>query len=65
MSLLFITLGGGQETMYHNVLPLLKYTITNTASLEVKSEVSRYNLFSLVIRSLNFEVTYYNDDFSV
>jgi len=37
MSLLFITLGEGQETMYHDILSLLKYTITNTASMEVKS----------------------------
>ncbi|RIB07169.1 interferon-related developmental regulator-domain-containing protein [Gigaspora rosea] len=36
MSLLFITIGESQESMYHNVLPLLKYTITNSASKEVK-----------------------------
>ncbi|CAG8554768.1 183_t:CDS:2, partial [Scutellospora calospora] len=36
MSLLFITIGESQETMYHNVLSLLKYTITNNASKEVK-----------------------------
>ncbi|RIA80969.1 interferon-related developmental regulator-domain-containing protein [Glomus cerebriforme] len=29
--------GEGQETMYHDVLSLLKYTITNTVSTEVKS----------------------------
>jgi hypothetical protein len=42
MSLLFITLGEGQETMYHDILSLLKYTITNTASMEVKSAVSKF-----------------------
>ena len=41
MSLVFITSGEGQETMYHDILSLLKYTITNTASMEVKSAVSQ------------------------
>ncbi|CAG8525065.1 2047_t:CDS:2, partial [Dentiscutata heterogama] len=36
MSLLFITIGESQESMYNNVLSLLKYTITNNASKEVK-----------------------------
>lgn len=36
MSLLFVTLGEGQESMYHDVLSLLKYTITNSVSMEVK-----------------------------
>ncbi|CAG8544966.1 6847_t:CDS:2 [Ambispora gerdemannii] len=38
MSLMFITLGEGQETMFYDILQLLKYTITNTASTGVKSE---------------------------
>ncbi|CAG8596338.1 6448_t:CDS:2 [Funneliformis caledonium] len=37
MSLLFITLGMDQETMYHDVLSLLKYTIINNTSMEVRS----------------------------
>ncbi|KAG9289357.1 hypothetical protein G9A89_007918 [Geosiphon pyriformis] len=37
MSLLFITLGQSQESMYQDVIQLLKYTIINTASSEVKS----------------------------
>ncbi|CAG8827525.1 10482_t:CDS:2, partial [Racocetra persica] len=36
MSLLFITIGESEETMYHNVLSLLKYTTTNNTSKEVK-----------------------------
>ncbi|CAG8747719.1 10811_t:CDS:2, partial [Ambispora leptoticha] len=38
MSLLFITLGEGQEAMFYDILELFKYTITNNASTEVKSE---------------------------
>lgn len=41
MSLLFVTLGEGQESMYHDVLSLLKYTITNSVSMEVKKSVSK------------------------
>nr|CAG8481239.1 11044_t:CDS:2 [Entrophospora candida] len=37
MSLFFITLGDGQESLYQEILTLFKYNIINTASLEVKT----------------------------
>jgi hypothetical protein len=59
MSLLFVTLGEDQETMYHDVLSLLKYTIINSVSMEVKNTVSKNEIvfcsfLNLIINYITF-----------
>jgi hypothetical protein len=49
MSLLFVTMRESEEAMFNDVVPVLKYTATNTASIDIKTAVSRMNIVVVAV----------------